>query len=139
MTPGEINTLAEEHFANPSVRMAQKKLAYEVTKLVHGVETTDRIVDITTTLFGGGDSNIYELLGDTDKLDILAHEIPVVGIDQSIVAVLVSSQVASSNGEALRLIKQGAVSVNGQKIDADQTVRETSLVKKGKNSFILVR
>lgn len=139
MTPEEIDALAEEYFANPSVRMAQKKLAYEVTKLVHGVETTDRIVDITTTLFGGGDSNIYELLGDTDKLDILAHEIPVVGIDQSIVAVLVSSQVASSNGEALRLIKQGAVSVNGQKIDADQTVRETSLVKKGKNSFILVR
>lgn len=93
----EIDALAEEHFANPSVRMAQK-LTYEVTKLVHGVETTDRIVDITTTLFGGGDSNIYELLGDTDKLDILAHEIPVVGIDQSIVAVLVSSQVAS-NGE----------------------------------------
>ncbi len=135
----EITALAEEHVANPGARLAQKKLAYEVTALVHGAETTDRIVDITATLFGGDGSNVHELLGDADKLAILSHEIPVTEVGQSIVAALVSSNVTSSNGEALRLIKQGAVSVNGQKIDADQIISEPSLIKKGKNSFILVR
>jgi len=37
------------------------------------------------------------------------------------------------------LIDGGAVSVNGEKVDADRTVDETALIKKGKNTFILVR
>lgn len=139
LDPEEINTLAEEHFANPGARVAQKKLAYEVTRLVHGVETTDRVVQITAALFGGTASNMNELLGDGEKLAILSREIPIGEIGQSVVAVLVSAGAASSNGEALRLIKQGAVSINGQKITADQTISETGLVKKGKNTFVLVK
>ena len=139
LDPEEINALAEDHFVNPGARAAQKKLAYEVTKLVHGVETTDRVVAITATLFSGDISSINELLGNDEKLAILVREIPVSNIGQSVIAALVSSSVVPSNGEALRLIKQGAISVNGQKITADQTVSETSLIKKGKNVFILIK
>jgi len=52
---------------------------------------------------------------------------------------LVEAGVASSNGEARRLIEGGAVSINGEKISEDTTVEATALLKKGKNSFILVR
>ena len=139
LEPEEINALAENHFVNPGARAAQKKLAYEVTKLVHGTETTDRVVEVTGTLFSGDALSIDELLSDNEKLAILSREIPEGSVGQSIVATLVSSEVVSSNGEAFRLIKQGAISINGQKVTTDQTISETSLVKKGKNVFVLVK
>lgn len=139
LTREEIDAISDDQAANPGARAAQKKLAYEVTTLVHGVETANRIVSITAALFGGGDqSDIAELLNDDEKLRILAREMPTLQIGQSVVTALVKSGVSSSNGEALRLIKQGAISLNGQKISEDQQISAKSLIKKGKNKFILV-
>jgi tyrosyl-tRNA synthetase len=56
-----------------------------------------------------------------------------------VVEALVESGLAASNGEANRLIKQNAISVNGAKIAADQPLPANALVKKGKNGFILAR
>jgi len=50
----------------------------------------------------------------------------------------VVSGVVSSNGEAKRLLKSGAISLNGEKIAEDQAVNATSLLKKGKNTFVLI-
>jgi tyrosyl-tRNA synthetase len=58
---------------------------------------------------------------------------------KSIIECLVESEVATSNGEARRLIASGAISVNGDKISDDFQLQATALIKKGKNSFILVR
>jgi tyrosyl-tRNA synthetase len=52
---------------------------------------------------------------------------------------LVSTTIAASNGEARRIISSGAISVNVQKISEDVKITEASLVKKGKNEFLLVR
>lgn len=120
---------------NPGAREAQKTLAREVTKLVHGEERTASVERVTATLFGGGSVN--DLNGD--DLDILAGEIPTAAIGASVIEILVSSGNASSNGEARRLIEGGAVSVNGDKISEDITVDSKALLKKGKNNFILVR
>ena len=51
---------------------------------------------------------------------------------------LVSTGAVSSNGEARRMIHSGAISVNGQKITEDQPAEARSLIKKGKNTFVLV-
>jgi tyrosyl-tRNA synthetase len=51
----------------------------------------------------------------------------------------VKTGISASNGEAQRLIKAGAISINGTKITADQKIAQLAIVKKGKNSFILVK
>ena len=86
-------------------------------------------------LFGAGE---FSELNDND-LETLAAEIPAVSTGRSIIEALVEAGVATSNGEARRLISGGAISVNGQKINDDQQITETSLIKKGKNNFVLVR
>ena len=135
LTKEELEALAERHAANPGAREAQKTLAREVTTLVHGVERTESVMRVTDVLFGGLD--IYEL--SVDDLDALAAEIPTVQLGGTLVESLVAAGVASSNGEAKRLLAGGAISVNGEKVAEDDTMNDVALVKKGKNNFILVR
>jgi tyrosyl-tRNA synthetase len=131
----ELEALGERHAANPGARKAQKALAREVTILVHGQERTESVIRVTDVLFGARE---FSELNDND-LETLAAEIPAVSTGRSIIEALVEAGVATSNGEARRLISGGAISVNGQKINDDQQITETSLIKKGKNNFVLVR
>ncbi len=131
----QIDELAAKQQANPGARDAQKALAHEVTTLVHGAERTASVERVTDVLFG---NLTVDALND-DDLDALSHEIPAVDAGKTVVEILVESGVCASNGEARRLILGGAISVNGVKLTDDQTVNELALVKKGKNSFILVR
>lgn len=134
-TKEELDALAGRHASNPGAREAQKTLAREVTTLVHGVERTESVMRVTDVLFGGLD--IHEL--SADDLDALAAEIPTVQLGGTLVESLVAAGVASSNGEAKRLLAGGAISVNGEKVAEDDTIHDVALVKKGKNNFILVR
>ncbi|MEO5499677.1 MAG: S4 domain-containing protein, partial [Candidatus Saccharimonadales bacterium] len=129
-----IDSLEAEAKTNPSARSAQQALAYEVTKLVHGIDRAEQARNVTATLFG--DTPFHQLL--SEELDMLAQEIPTTASSRAINA-LVSSGTVSSNGEARRLIDGGAVSINGEKITKDVELPVPSLIKKGKNSFILVR
>jgi tyrosyl-tRNA synthetase len=135
LSKDEIDELAARQKANPSAREAQKVLAREVTKLVHGEERQASVERVTDVLFG--DKDVHEL--NSDDLDALAAEIPVVNLSKTIVEALVETDNATSNGEARRLILGGAVSVNGQKVTSDGEIKELALIKKGKNSFILLR
>jgi tyrosyl-tRNA synthetase len=131
----EIDKLETEVQQNPGGRAAQKALATAVTTIVHGVERTESVQRVTDVLFGSAD---IKSLNDVD-LDMLAREIPVVQMGISVIEALVNSNISSSNGEARRLIISGAISVNGEKINEDQTIGSISLIKKGKNNFVLVR
>lgn len=130
----EIEELTRETAEYPEQRQAQKILAYEVTKLVHGEARAKQARNVTAVLFG---DTPFEQLLDIE-LDMLALEIPV-ATSSNLVNSLVSTGVATSNGEARRLIAGGAVSINGQKVSEDRDVPVPSLIKKGKNSFVLVR
>ncbi|MFZ1249877.1 MAG: tyrosine--tRNA ligase [Candidatus Microsaccharimonas sp.] len=130
-----IEIMAEQVATNPGARQAQKTLAHEVTKIVHGEERTVSVEKVTAVLFGG--SLVTELT--EDELEMLAQEIPTVPIGKTIVEALVENGIASSNSEARRLIEGAAVSVNGEKISIDTTIEVVSLIKKGKNSFVLVK
>lgn len=129
-----IEAIAENHAVNPGARSAQKVLAREVTDIVHGVTRRESVERVTEVLFGGGDFNT---LSD-DDIATLADEIPRVDVGVSVIEALVVSEVVGSNGEAKRLMKSGAISLNGQKIFEDQVVQQTALIKKGKNTFVLV-
>lgn len=130
----EIERLEKATQENPGAREAQKILAYEVTKLVHGEDRAEQARNVTTALFG--DTPFDQLLDE--EVDMLAREIPVSASD-NIVNALVTSGLASSNSEARRLLEGGAVSVNGEKVTDDREIPAPSLIKKGKNGFVLVR
>jgi len=135
LSKDEIDSLAIKHQENPSAREAQKVLAREVTSLVHGRERCESVQRVTEVLFG---SASIGQLDDTD-LDALSAEIPSISTGKSTIESLVEAGVAGSNGEARRLIAGGGVLLNGEKITEDKLIEKTALLKKGKNSFVLVR
>ena len=130
----EIDAIAENHAINPGARSAQKRLAYEVTTLIHGRERTESVMRVTEVLFGG--AAIDSL--DENDLHQLAKEIPSFTVGITVIEALVGAEYAKSNGDAKRLIAGGAISVNGNKITADTILEAPSLIKKGKNNFALV-
>lgn len=132
--PDEYEALMTEFAASPGERAAQKYLAYEVTRLVHGEEHAVQARDVTAVLFGG--TSFTEL--DDESVAMLADEIPTVS-EGRVISALVAGGAAGSNGEARRLIAGGAVSVNGDKVADDIELAPPCLLKKGKNTFILVR
>ena len=129
-----IEAIAENHAVNPGARSAQKVLAREVTDIVHGSARRESVERVNEVLFGGGD---FEKLSD-DDLGALAEEIPCVDAGVDVIEALVESGAVGSNGEAKRLLKSGAISLNGEKLAENKVVNDTSLLKKGKNTFVLI-
>lgn len=129
-----IEAIAENHAVNPGARSAQKVLAREVTDIVHGSARRESVERVTEVLFGGGD---FKKLSD-DDLGALAEEIPCVDAGIDVIEALVESGAVGSNGEAKRLLKSGAISLNGGKLAENKVVNDTSLLKKGKNTFVLI-
>jgi tyrosyl-tRNA synthetase len=118
-------------------RAAQKTLAYEVTKLVHGQEQAERIRRASEVLFGGAD---FTALSSEEKA-VLKQELPVVRAEGGLAHSIAVSGLAASNSEALRFVQAGAITVNGQKIDSaadDPFQPGDNLLKRGKNSFAVV-
>ena len=135
LTKEQVDELIARQRQNPGARDIQKTLAHEVTKLIHGEERTESVKRVTDVLFGAA---AFDSLNDAD-IDALAAEIPTVTTPLTVIEALQQAAVATSNGEARRLISGNAVSLNGQRISEDQTLARPALIKKGKNSFILVR
>lgn len=134
ITPDEYDRLMATFTAAPHERAAQKYLAHEVTKLVHGADSANSAMKVTETLFSG--KSVTDL--SQSDLAMLAKEIPTAK-PGSLIEILVSSSAVESNGEARRMIQAGAVQVNGEKAGDDMQVSTVSLIKKGKNTFILVQ
>lgn len=133
LSKDEIEEIARKQAQNPRERIAQKILAKEVTRIAHGQSRLESVQRVTEAMFGEGS----EL--QAGDVEVLAKEIPTVTRGKTLIEALVETGVATSNGEARRLISGGAISVDGQKVTDDFTLQETALVKKGKNTFILVR
>lgn len=133
----EIDEIEQSQIANPGARLAQRRLAEEVTRFVHGDEALKKVQHVTEVLFGG--QSVAEL--DDDELKLLAVEIPTVELQDglTLIDVLAASGIASSKSEARRLIQGNAVSINGAKAKDDLTIEKVSLIKKGRNQFALVR
>jgi tyrosyl-tRNA synthetase len=129
-----VEACIASHRQNPGTRGLQRTLAREVTTLVHGAARCESVEGVVEVLFGTRD--VHDLR--EEDLDILAQEIPSAA-PGDLVSLLVGAGVAGSNGEARRLLESGAVSVNGEKTMQSADVQAVSLVKKGKNSFVLVK
>ena len=133
--PEELDQILAEHRKNPGARLGQKRLGFEVTKVVHGEKAAQQAEKLTTFLFGNG--KIEDL--SEDDVELLAKSFPTTETGKTLVDILAETGLASSKGEARKLISGNAISVNGTKATQDQTISTLSLIKKGKNKFALVR
>lgn len=137
LNKSEIDEIEKLHAEEPQKRLAQKTLAREVTALVHSEETTKSVIKTTEVLFGNNDLSSLS----NEEINLLAQEIPLVELSPEILLseILAGAEIAKSKGEAKRLIAGNAVSVNGVKITEDAAISQKSLIKKGKNSFLLIK
>ena len=114
---------------------AKEILAYEMTNLVHGEEEAMKAQNAAKALFSGAadTSNMPTVTLSADDFD---------NDEISIVKILVNAQIAKSNGEAKRLIQQGGISVNDEKVadfamtlSKERISSEDVIIKKGKKVF----
>ena len=116
------------------INEAQEILAYELTKLVHGEEEAAKAQAAAKSLFvGGGDS------ANMPTTEISADQLTDGKI--GILTLMVSCKLAASNGEARRLVQQGGVFVNDEKVPAadfavtEEMLRSGVKIRKGKKVF----
>jgi tyrosyl-tRNA synthetase len=114
----EITQIVTAHRENPRERIAQTRLAQEVTKLVHGEQTM--LVAAAVTQYLTGKASVGE--AQDEELTALRHEIALVASTEngSIIDALVASGLATSNTEARRFLQENAIAINGVKINREQ-------------------
>ncbi len=133
-----LSEVMQEFSANRAERKAQKTLAYETTKLVHGKHRADSVRRVSEVLFGSGN---YQELND-DDFGMLVDELPKVEamVGQDLIEPLVAAGLASSNSEARRFFQQGAVYMNGEqvapgrRVETDDSIGGYAIIRRGKNS-----
>ena len=140
----EIEALVAEHEKSPELRLGQQRLADEITVLVHGKEAVKKAQLAAKALFGASELTTEML----EALEGLVPETPVqksllIG-EEPLIDLLVQSDLSASKSEARRLLKQGGVSVNGEKVsstDIDSSMLiggRFLLVQKGKKQRNLI-
>lgn len=129
-----IELLEQVTVENPHKREAQKTLAHEVTLLVHGLEKTEAVEDVINVLFGK--KNFTEL--NKTAVAMLEKQLPSTRLSETLTKTLTLGGLTESISEARRLMKAGGITVNGRKIGEDELITETTLIKRGKNKFLLV-
>ena len=149
----EINELIEEHNKAPHLRILQRRLAEEMTRMVHGQEELQKAIEATSILFGKGtketltqidEQTFLTMFNGVPKFEI-SREILDNGID---IVSLLSEQtkVFKSKGEVRRLIKEGGLNVNQEKVKTQEHIITTSdllndkyiLVRKGKKKYFIL-
>jgi len=142
LTLEEIAEVKKDFNSNPEARSAQKRLAKEVTTLVHGTTVANRIEKVSNSLFG---KVPFSDLSNEEK-EIVKQNAPIslVQTGMNIIDILVVSGLASSKREARTFIEAGAVSINNKKIETiDEIITEknyskTFLLKRGKKNLSVI-
>ena len=139
LTRAEIEHYEQLVKDEPFKREAQRRLAFEVTELVHSREDAEAARDASLALFASGD--IREL--NEAALKSALTELPHAKVEKgsSVIEALVATGLASSNSDARRAIEAGSISVNKVKIDsADAVLNDVlhgsyALLSKGKKNL----
>jgi tyrosyl-tRNA synthetase len=149
----EIEAIEKEHAEAPHMRPLQKALAEELTVRVHSKEDYEAAVEASQILFGKGTTETLKKLSEDMLLSVFEgvprSEVPasVVREGTGILEFLAeNTSIFASKGEARRMIRDNAVSVNKQKVRDDRIItgedllnEKYILVQKGKKNYFLVR
>ncbi|WP_298556471.1 tyrosine--tRNA ligase [uncultured Algibacter sp.] len=139
----DINNLISEHKEAPHLRVLQKRLAEEITVMVHSQEDLDNAIKASNILFGKSTSDDLKTLDEKTFLDIF-DGVPQTQIEQSeidngldiIAALAEKGGFLKSNGEARRALKENSISVNKEKVKDDYSITSKDLIN---NKFVLLQ
>ena len=147
----EIESLIASHTEAPHLRLLQKRLAEEVTVMVHGREEYDKAVSASQMLFGNATSEALKALDEKTFLAVFdgvpTFDVPASALPSGILDVLaVQTNVFPSKGEARKMIQGGGVSINKEKVSSIDYVVDTKdvmddkyiLVQKGKKNYYII-
>ena len=150
----EIENIIVEHNRSPHERFLQKRLAEEVTVLVHSRSDYEGALEASQILFGKGTTESLQKMNENTFLSVF-EGVPIFDVRMEIIEKGVSvtdlcaehSQVFASKGEIRRLVQGGGLSINKEKIDnADSIIgkdlllnNKYLLVQKGKKNYFLLR
>ena len=125
----QIEDVYAQHMAAPEKRIAQKTLAWEIVKDLHGKEEADNAVQVSEKLFAGD----FKGLAVKDILTGMKG-VPTFKFTQDapLVDVLVNNGMASSKREAREFIKNNAISVNGEVINDETAIIKKDIALEGK-------
>ena len=149
----EIENLANDHGTAPHARKLQKKLAEEITSLVHGRDEYEFAIKASEILFGNATTEFLQSLTEDQLLQALdgvpTHEYARSAVNDGadIVSFLAETNIFPSKGEARKMVLSGGISINKNKVDtidfklsASVLLKERYLlVQKGKKQYFLVR
>lgn len=142
----EIAAVETEFLAAPESRLAQKKLAEEVTSLVHGQEAYEQALRISQALFSG---DIKGLSGEEIKQGFKG--VPTYNVKQeddlALVELLITANVVPSKRQAREDIKNGAIYINGERIqeltyvisESDKIDGHSTVIRRGKKKYHLLQ
>ena len=153
LTKEEIEAIIEEHKQAPHLRPLQKKLAEEITVMVHSREDFENAVKASNILFGNSSADDLKNLDEATFLDVFEGvpqaEIPLADIEAGVNIVdafVAKGAFLSSNNEARRALKENAISVNKAKVTEEYGLSVSDLInnkfillQKGKKNYYVIR
>ena len=153
MAKEEIDALITAHETAPHLRVLQKALGKDVTERVHGSDAYQRAIEASEILFGKNTAAELKTIQERDLLDIFEgvpqFEVSKAAIEEGVEVIDLlaqKTQVFSSNGDARRMLKSNAVSINKLKVSAEKIVNAEALlndkyilVQKGKKNYFLLK
>jgi tyrosyl-tRNA synthetase len=122
----EIDELAEQVASEPHLRAAQKRLAYEVTSLVHSAEATDAVIAASQALFGQGE--LDQLDRETLKAALQALPNASASLGAGIAELLVETGLVASVSAGRRAIAEGGVYLNNSRVDDEKAVLDQAIM-----------
>ena len=152
LTEEEISKIIKEHKEAPHLRFLQKRLAQEITTMVHSANDFENAQKASTILFSKSFKEDIQTLDEATFLDVF-EGVPQAELSQAdlangidmIAALAAQTNFLASNGEARRALKENAVSVNKVKVQEDYKITATDLInnkyvvlnKGKKNTYII--
>ncbi|MBG9445864.1 tyrosine--tRNA ligase [Cytobacillus firmus] len=142
----EIENLEKAVQEEPHLRKAQKALAEEMTRLIHGNEALEQAIKITAALFSGDIKNLSASEIKQGFKDVPSYEHSE-GEELGIVDLLVAAKISPSKRQAREDVTNGAVSVNGERVteldytltDKDKIEGQFTVIRRGKKKYFLIK
>lgn len=149
----EIDALVTEHSEAPHLRVLQKRLAEEITQMVHSAAELEKAVAASNILFGKATTDDLKQLDEQTFLDVFEgvtqSRVEKSAIDSGldiVAALATDTGFLKSNSEARRALKENSISVNRQKVDENYKLSASDLIndkfvllQRGKKNYFMLR
>ena len=144
LSPEEIGEIEKQHLAAPHLRVGQKALAREIITDLHGEEEYNKAVQISEAFFSGNFRNL-----SAEQLKDAFYDMPVSDVEEGtpLIEALVNTKIAQSKREAREFVKNGSISLNGDRTQdlekvltkEDTLDGETLVIRKGKKNYFIIK